>query len=327
MTNEVQSTNNQVQKQPVSLSVAFTNKIMNELAAGVKINWTDEQKRLAQSYYMGIEQSLKNAEEHRGNSNSLPFAWSNVVIDSDLAQNIAMYIRFGIDMRIANSLWVIPRKDNRIKKYRLNFMLGHEGRKAIAMKYSLDKIVDIHDELVYSTDKFTIIKKDAKHPTESYELEITNPFDRGDVVGGFVYVQFENPSKNFLLVMSKKEINKHRAKAMTTKIWDEWYEAMARKTVIHAACKRITIDPAKIDANYKKWQKAEVIAESANAQEVVEAEANNGDVIDIVPEPVQEEQEENAKQQPAEEPTEAEIVEEQSATEPKDALGDIKVPF
>lgn len=319
MTNQVQNVNTQTQNvQPVSLSVAFTNKVMNELSSGVKVNWSDDQRRLAQSYYMGIEHALQIAEERR--KGGLPYAWQNVSIDSDLAQNIAMYIRFGIDMRIANSLWVVPRMDNKAGKYKLNFMLGHEGRKTIAMKYALDEIVDIHDELVYSTDRFSIVKKDANHPVETYSLEITNPFDRGDIVGGFVYVQFENESKNFIFVMSKKDIDKHRAKAMTTKIWDEWYEQMARKTLIHAVCKRITIDAQKIDVNYKQWQKAEVASESQNAQAIIEENANNGEVIDV--EPVQE------PQQIAEQPApvaEAEVVQEEASKQ--QSLDDIVVPF
>ena len=270
-------------QQPVSLSNHFVNRVLTELNGSVEVSWNPEEKRLAQGYYMGIERSLQAAEERRNTTkNSLAFNWKNTIIDSDLAQKIASNVRLGLDMRIDNNLFVVPRKDNKVGKYRLSFMVGFEGRKLIAKKFALDKIVDIKDELVYSTDKFSILKKDANRDVESYTFEVTNPFDRGKLVGGFVYVQFENPTKNFVFLMSIKEIEKCKSKALTSAIWDEWFDLMARKTIIHAACKKITIDPAKINDAYRQWERSETENAIDKANEVIYENANNGDVIDVV---------------------------------------------
>ena len=272
-------------QQPVSLSNHFVNRVLTELNGSVEVSWNPEEKRLAQGYYMGIERSLQAAEERRNTTkNNLAFNWKNTIIDSDLAQKIASNVRLGLDMRIDNNLFVVPRKDNKVGKYRLSFMVGFEGRKLIAKKFSLDKIVDIKDELVYSTDKFSILKKDANRDVESYTFEVTNPFDRGKLVGGFVYVQFENPTKNFVFLMSIKEIEKCKSKALTSAIWDEWFDLMARKTIIHAACKKITIDPAKINDAYRQWERSETENAIDKANEVIYENANNGDVIDVVAE-------------------------------------------
>lgn len=273
------------QPQAVSLSAHFVNKVLAELGGSIKVEWTDEQRRLAQGYYMGIERALQAAEERRNASkNALPFNWKNTIIDSDLAQKIATTVRFGLDMRIDNNLSVVPRMDNKVGKYRLSFMIGYEGRKLIAKKYSLDKLVDIKDELVYSSDKFSIVKKDATNNVESYKFEITNPFDRGKLIGGFAYIQFEDPTKNFVFLMSLSDIEKHKNKALTSAIWNEWFEQMARKTIIHAACKKISVDPAKIDEAYRQWERGETENAISNSQEMIAAKANNGNVIDVMPE-------------------------------------------
>lgn len=271
------------QPQAVSLSAHFVNKVLAELGGSIKVEWTDEQRRLAQGYYMGIERALQAAEERRNPSkNALAFNWKNTVIDSDLAQKIATTVRFGLDMRIDNNLSVVPRMDNKVGKYRLSFMIGYEGRKLIAKKYSLDKLVDIKDELVYSSDNFSIVKKDATNNVESYKFEITNPFDRGKLIGGFAYVQFEDPTKNFVFLMSLSDIEKHKSKALTSAIWNEWFEQMARKTIIHAACKKISVDPAKIDEAYKQWERGETENAIASSQEIIAEKANNGNVIDVM---------------------------------------------
>lgn len=277
--------NSQAQPRPTSLSQVFTAKVLNELVGSVgKMEVTEEQRRLVQGYYMGCDKALRTAEERR-KGDKKPFVWANVNIDSTLAQNIVNYMRVGIDMGVENSLWVVPMYNGKNGKYDLTFRIGFEGRKQLARKYSLDEIVDIKDDLIYSTDKFKVVKRDSQHEIENYELEVTSPFDRGELVGGFVYVEFANPRKNFVFLMSKKDIEKHKAKAQTNSIWDEWYDLMARKTILHAACKKISLDPQKISDNYCRIVAADVQADQLAASQVIAENANNGAVIDVdVPE-------------------------------------------
>ena len=48
------------------------------------------------------------------------------------------------------------------------------------------------------------LKKSKDNKVEGYEFEINNPFDRGEIQGGFAYIQFSDPEKNKLIMMSKK---------------------------------------------------------------------------------------------------------------------------
>lgn len=286
----------QTRQLAVAISERFTQRVLSEIAGNNAQNFkvTEEQRRLVQGYYMGCDNALRNAGQK----------WENVNIDAALAGNIVKYMRVGIDMSIENSLWVIPRQNR--GKVDLTFQLGYEGRKQVAKRYSLSPIEDIRDELIYSTDKFKIIKRDAKHPVESYEFEVTNPFNRGTLIGGFVYVEFQDSRKNFVFTMSKAEIDKRKSKAQTTKVWDDWYDAMARKTIIHAACRRITIDPKLIDQDYKAILREETAASEANANAEIEANANNGEVIDVMPDVpyIPPDKQEEAQQQQQEAQTE-----------------------
>jgi len=65
-------------------------------------------------------------------------------------------------------------------------------------------------EVVYSKDKFTPLKKSKGNPIESYEFEIVEPFDRGEIIGGFGYIEYDEPSKNTLVLMSKAAMNKRK---------------------------------------------------------------------------------------------------------------------
>jgi recombination protein RecT len=57
--------------------------------------------------------------------------------------------------------------------------------------------------------------------------------DRGPVVGGYAYVDFGGGLYSIVVRMSEAEFLKHRAKAKTKNVWDEWPEAMRLKTLVH----------------------------------------------------------------------------------------------
>ena len=57
--------------------------------------------------------------------------------------------------------------------------------------------------------------------------------DRGPVVGGYAYLQFEADIYSVVVRMSEADFAKHRAKAQTTRVWDEWPEPMRLKTLVH----------------------------------------------------------------------------------------------
>lgn len=56
--------------------------------------------------------------------------------------------------------------------------------------------------------------------------------DRGDITGGYAYVDY-GARCSLVVRMSEADFLKHRAKAQTKAVWDEWPEPMRVKTLIH----------------------------------------------------------------------------------------------
>jgi recombination protein RecT len=57
--------------------------------------------------------------------------------------------------------------------------------------------------------------------------------DRGDVVGGYCYVDFGGGLYSLVVRMNEGDFLHHRDKARTKAVWDEWPEAMRLKTLVH----------------------------------------------------------------------------------------------
>jgi recombination protein RecT len=74
---------------------------------------------------------------------------------------------------------------------------------------------------------------------ETTYLHKPNPFSGGDVKGYYVYISFvsEGSRVSRIMVKSKEEIDKHKNVSKTKFAWNSWYDEMAIKTCIRAACK------------------------------------------------------------------------------------------
>ena len=290
----------------------FTAKVMKEFGSTVgEIQVTDYQRQLVQGYFIAIDRALKSAEEerlrkneknkdHEKYDNNLPVAWGNVNLN-DLALDVVHYARMGLDMMQENHLFPIPYKNNKTGKYDMTLMPGYNGIQYIAEKYAVEPPLAVTVELVYSTDTFRPIKKSAENRVENYEFAINNAFDRGEIIGGFGYIEFADPVKNKLVIMTKKDIEKRKPKYASANFWggkqkvwdngkqvdqetDGWYEEMCLKTIkreIYSA-KHIPRDPKKIDDNYQYMKMREARIAELEAQDIIDANAN-GMVIDVTP--------------------------------------------
>lgn len=297
-----------------SYSVRFTDMVLKEfngnVAGGLQV--TNYQRQLIQGYFIGIDRTLKTADEGRlrkneNNSdrkfdNTLPITWKNVNLTA-LALDIINYARMGLDMMQANHLSAVPYKNKKTQKYDVTLIPGYNGIKYIAEKYALDKPADVTIELVYSTDTFKPLKKSGTNAIESYEFEINNPFDRGEVKGGFGYIEYSNSIKNKLVIMSMKDILKRRPEKAAVEFWggekDEydkgkktgkkikiegWFEEMCIKTIAREvySAKHIPRDPKKIDDSYQHMILSEArIAQMQTQEEIIENA--NQMPIDITP--------------------------------------------
>lgn len=299
-----------IAKSDQSMSVRFMNHVVQEYGNGVgEVALTNFQKRLAQNYFMAVDDALVKQELRRdAQKEKIPAVWQNVNMER-LARDVVACARIGLDPMENNHISPVLYKNNKTGKYDVGFIPRYKGIELKAKKYGLDCPDSVIVELVYSTDKFKSIKKSAVNKVESYEFEITNEFDRGSIIGGFFYhVYSMSPEKNKLVVMSKKDIDKRKPKYASSEFWggekdvwengkkvgkeqvDGWYEKMAYKTIYRAAYSAITIDSQKIDDDYRRLSAAENMAgsaefeaeytEHANSQMLPAPELGNRDVID-----------------------------------------------
>ena len=297
------------QVRKLTASERFTNMVMNEFQGNIgELNLNDYQRQLIRNYFIEIDKSLKTAETNRSYSkkkaNYPSVTWDNVNMNK-LAVDVVQNAKLGLDMSIANHLHVVPFKNGKTNKYDLTLMPGYEGLKYIAANFALYKVVDIKVELVHEND---IFQPTYKNNIEGYEFKITNPFSRGNVIGGFGYIRYENEVHNKLVVMSIEELLKRKPSTASAEFWggskdkwedgkkvgteevEGWTNEMLYKTMVRATCKKVTVDPKKINNSYiyvmETNENYYVENQEDKVQEEIEENANKL-LIDIEAENIQ----------------------------------------
>ncbi len=84
--------------------------------------------------------------------------------------------------------------------------------------------------LVYTKDEFAI--RGANIPP-LHEGDWFAADGRGAVKGGYAYVDYGQQLYSLVVYMSEQDFLRHRGKAQTKNVWDEWPEAMRLKTLVH----------------------------------------------------------------------------------------------
>lgn len=295
MSQQVTTTNNQVTTTQLSQSERFTMAVMKEFTANAgDVQLTNFQKKLIQNYFIKLDMTLKENEVKRLAKSDqyrdpLEFIWKNVNM-AQLALDVVAYSSIGLDPLQDNHINLIPYKNKRSNQFDIGFIIGYEGMKIKAVKYGFEVPDDVIVELVYSNDIFKSHKKNKDNQVESYEFDIVNDFDRGEVIGGFYYHVFRsNPEKNRLKVMTMKDINKRIPKNASPEFWggekkkwnseemehiDGWYEEMIEKMLKRAAYNSITIDSEKIDEHLVKMMQAESISLAGSDQTLLQVKSD-----------------------------------------------------
>ncbi len=298
--------NTQIAKAPevkLTASERFTNKVLAEFGSSVgAIALTEFQKRLAQNYFISIDAALKTAEQKRAakktNKDPVQVTWENINMES-LSRNVVAYARIGLDPAQKNHINMMPFKNNSLNKYDIVFIEGYRGLELKAKKYGLDIPDSVIVELVYSNDKFKILKKSKDNPFENYEFDIVDAFDRGEIKGGFYYHIFSlAPEKNKLVVLTMKDIEKRKPRFASVEFWggekdkwdngkkvgtekvEGWFEKMCYKTIFRAAYSDITIDSQKIDDDYLRVKQIESEFTEAEVEAEIDEHANKN-MIDV----------------------------------------------
>lgn len=306
-TNQAVATTNTtaIEAPQANMSERFMQKVIHEFSGSVgEFQITEYQRQLIQGYFIGVDRALKTAEAERVRKNennrdhkydnAVPVTWANVNM-ADLALDVVHYARLGLDTMQANFITPIPYLNKKAGRYDINLMLGYNGIKYIAEKFALCPPKSVTIELVYATDNFKPYKKGRGNDVESYDFEITNPFDRGHIVGGFGYIEYDDPKKNELVLMSMKDIEKRKPEYASANFWggkanewkngkkievdkDGWLDEMCRKTLIREVYspKHILLDPRKIDESYQymKQREEKLQAVQEDMRRIIDVTAN-----------------------------------------------------
>lgn len=288
----------------LAASERFTSTVMKEFGSNISgaLQVTDYQRTLVQGYFIGIDRALKTAEAARvrkneSNSdhkydNTLPIVWANVNLN-ELALDVIHYARMGLDMMQPNHLFPIPYKNKKTQKYDVTLMPGYNGIRYIAEKYAVDKPIDVTTELVYSTDVFKALKKNVNNKVENYEFDIVNPFNRGVISGGFGYIEYDDPTKNKLIIMTMEDFEKRKPDYASVEFWGGkrveyvngkktesevagWFSDMCLKTIkreVYSA-KNMPRDPKKVDDAYQYMKLREARYAEIEAQSEINQNAN-----------------------------------------------------
>lgn len=262
----------------------FTEMVIREFSAsaGTLVPMDEYHKKLAQHLFIKIDATMAELEIKRQQNpkkkNNPPIVWENVNLQK-CAISAVHRIDLGLDALIPNHVHPIPYLNGRTKKYDLDLRVGYVGKDYYRREMALDRPFDVIYELVYSNDGFKPIKRSATNKFESYELEIPNPFDRGDVIGGFGYVMYEDQRKNQLVLITMADFNKSKSQAGSDKFWNGHQEMMMLKTVVNRTTDKIPLDPRKICASLLSVENEMPMAEAQLEDDI--AENANKDIIDI----------------------------------------------
>ena len=88
--------------------------------------------------------------------------------------------------------------------------------------------------VVYAADSFTSRKESGK---VIYTHEYGDPFDQSEdkIIG--CYCVIKNNRGEFITMLDKPAIEKHRKVSRSDNIWSAWFVEMVKKTVVKKACK------------------------------------------------------------------------------------------
>jgi recombination protein RecT len=300
-----------------------------EESTGHEMRMTEQQRRLVQNYFIGIDAALQKAEQKRTDKARPPYIWQNVDLQ-DLAVQVRDSMRLGLDMLIPNHVHAIPYLDERSGKYVVNLMTGYIGMTMLAIKYALDPPKNIIIELVRETDKFTVLKKSSSRNVEGYEFELTEMWNRGEIVGGFGYLEYDDPTKNRVILMSAKDLKKRKPKNASQNFWGTWENEMMYKTLVRNVCNNTNVprDPTKIDDAYNRQMLRELKYAELEARDNIERASIDAEFIDITDdEPPMIELAGESVEEVVEEVTVEEAVgEEEVPFEPQEG-DDVELPF
>lgn len=280
MTEKQEKTGTKTTAVTESTSARFVAAVEKQFASevGDALAWTDFQKTLAQHLFVKVDAQLAALDLKR-RDNTPPMVWKNVNM-TKLALDAVHRVSLGLDALVPNHLHPIPYLNGRTGLYDLDLRIGYVGKDYCHRKLAVEEPLDVIYQLVHVTDKFMPYLRSRSNEIEGYDFEITQPFDRGEVIGGFGYVIYGDPKKNRLIIVTQRDFKRAEAAARGGDFWgkDKSREEMMFKTIVHRVCDKLPLDPRKLNA------KSYAYVEAQEATEDIDREVGdraNGPIIDI----------------------------------------------
>lgn len=243
---------NPIQQRKPEASERFTNQIMSQFQAeaGSPVQFTAYERALAQHLFLRVDSCLKEFEKKRresGKESQAPFIWQNVNMRK-LALDAVHRIQLGLDALIPAHIYPIPYFNGKEKLYDIDLRVGYRGELYYRTESAVEKPQDVRLELVYSSDEFSPMMKSHDNNVEDYTFKIVNPFNRGNIIGGFAYISYKDPQKNKLVLVSEADFKKSCQAAKSQDFWSKYPAEMRYKTLVHRAMSHLPIDPKKVNA-------------------------------------------------------------------------------
>ncbi len=243
---------NPIQPRKPEASERFTNQIMSQFQAeaGSPVQFTAYERALAQHLFLKVDSCLKEFEKKRresGKESQAPFIWQNVNMRK-LALDAVHRIQLGLDALIPAHIYPIPYFNGKEKLYDIDLRVGYRGELYYRTESAVEKPQDVRLELVYSSDEFSPMMKSHDNNVEDYTFKIVNPFNRGNIIGGFAYISYKDPQKNKLVLVSEADFKKSCQAAKSQDFWSKYPAEMRYKTLVHRAMSHLPIDPKKVNA-------------------------------------------------------------------------------
>lgn len=271
-----------------TVSTRFLADVEKQFAAemGSGLAFTPLERRLTQHVYLATDQAIKTAESDRvrKNKGGKEITW-HTVDRTKLALDTVHRVSLGLDALIPNHIWPVLYFNSGKGMYDIDLRVGYMGRDYVARSGAIEPPVDIIYELVYSSDKFVALPRSASRPVEGYEFEISNPFDRGSIVGGFGYIVHDDPRKNRLVIVTPRDFKRSKT-ASKSSFWADNDIEMHLKTVVHRTASKVPLDPQKVNASAfaAVFEDDRDVVDVAHSEvETAHARLANSKTIDVQP--------------------------------------------
>jgi recombination protein RecT len=176
-----------------------------------------------------------------------PKTWLQIGFDDFVTKAIA-YANIGIDPLAPKMLSFTLFANKTTGLSDVCFVEDVRCMELIARKFGVNCPENLTVELVYSTDKFSLVKKDLNNPIDGYLLQISNPVDRGVICGGVSLSEYKNPAYNKARFMSLSDIHKRTSK--DSDFYKKWPEEMCEKTIAKNAWSKVVLDTTQLSEYY-----------------------------------------------------------------------------